>query len=80
MKTYAVRAKSKKAEALIEQLVALGVIEAEAMKKPYEHLADVLVEIRSQVTDKLTLEAVAKEVDAVRAKRYAASKKAQARR
>ncbi|MBS1945725.1 MAG: hypothetical protein JST98_11140 [Bacteroidetes bacterium] len=33
MKTYAVRAKSKKAEALIEQLVALGVIEAEAMKK-----------------------------------------------
>ncbi|HRO38466.1 MAG TPA: hypothetical protein PLV70_12605 [Flavobacteriales bacterium] len=80
MKTYAVRAKSKKAEALIEQLVALGVIEAEAMKKPYEHLADVLVEIRSQVTDKLTLEEVAKEVDAVRAKRYAASKKAQVRR
>lgn len=62
MKTYAVRAKSKKAEALIEQLVALGVIEAEAMKKPYEHLADVLVEIRSQVKDKLSMEEVVAEI------------------
>lgn len=66
MKTYAVRAKSKKAEALIEQLVALGVIEAKAMKKPYEHLADVLVEIRAQVKDKLTLEEVAEEIGAKR--------------
>lgn len=62
MKTYAVRAKSKKAEALIEQLVALGVIEDEAMKKPYEHLADVLVEIRSQVKDKLSMEEVVAEI------------------
>ncbi|MGB3526288.1 MAG: hypothetical protein WBB32_10025 [Flavobacteriales bacterium] len=80
MKTYAVRAKSKKAEALIEQLVALGIIEAEAMKKPYEHLADVLVDIRSSVKEKVSVEEVLKEVDIVRAKRYAASKKAQARR
>lgn len=80
MKTYAVRAKSKKAEALIEQLVALGIIEAEAMKKPNEHLADVLVDIRSSVKEKVSVEEVLKEVDIVRAKRYAASKKAQARR
>lgn len=80
MKTYAVGAKSKKAEALIEQLAALGVIEAEAMKKPYEHLADALVDIRSQVKDKITVEEVIKEVDTVRARRYAASKKARARR
>ena len=74
MKTYAVRVKSKKAEALIEQLAALGVIEAEALKKPYEHLADVMLAIRSQAKGKLTLQEVAEEVDAVRAKRYARSK------
>lgn len=76
MKTYAVRAKTNKAEALISQLVDLGVIEAEELKKPHTHLADVMLAIRSQVKDKLTVQEVLEEVDAVRAKRYAASKKA----
>jgi hypothetical protein len=80
MKTYAVKARSKKAEALLEQLAALGLIEMETLKAPQVHLADMMRTIRSGVKQPLPAEEVTTEVERIRAKRHAAAKKAQARR
>jgi len=76
METWKVRIRSKGSLAVLQALAKAGLIEIE--KDP--SLSEIMREIRKGVKNKLTVAEVIAEVDAVRAQRYAASRKAQARR
>ena len=80
MEILRVKVPTKKAKALLEQLDDLGVIKIEDNGASLEALAATMKKIRASVKDKMTVKEVMAEVDVVRAKRYAASRKAEARR
>lgn len=76
METLRVKVPSKRAKALLVQLQELGVIEIEDNGASLETLTTTMRRIRSSVKEKMTVKEVMSEVDAVRAKRHAASRKA----
>ena len=78
METLRVKVPTKKAKALLEQLDGLGVIEIEHERDDasLETLVATMKRIRAGIKDKMTVKEVVAEVDAVRSKRYAASRKA----
>ena len=80
METLRVKVRTKRAKALLEQLEGLGVIEIEQEGASLEALADTMKRIRAGVKDKMTVKEVTAEVEAVRAQRHAATRKAQVRR
>lgn len=76
METLRVKVPTKRAKALLVQLQELGVIEIEDNGASLEALTTTMRRIRSSVKEKLTVKEVMSEVDAVRAKRHAVSRKA----
>ena len=70
----------ERARPLLELMEEGGMISVVDKDEAFRRLGETMKRIRASVKKKMTVKEVITEVDAVRAKRYAASKKARARR